>query len=204
MINFLPYSTEFRINLDREDYFLFFGRLSFEKGILTLIKAFSKMPGSAVLKIAGNGPQFGEIEDYLKQNNLENRIQLLGFKEREQMDHLIRKAKCVVVPSEWYENGPYTVMETLAKGVPVIASSNGGLPEMIIDGYNGYLFKAGNGEELLRKMKMVSQVDKKTYEKLCLNALNFAKEEFQGEKYIKDIIKVYVKLINGSNKELGM
>lgn len=191
MTNFLPLTTEFKMTENRDNYFLFFGRLSIEKGIMTLVKSFVLMPEAAILKIAGDGQQFEEIQSFVTDNNLENKIQLLGFQERKKMDVLIKKAKCVIIPSEWYENGPYTVMETCAKGVPVIASNIGGLTEMVIDGCNGYLFNEGSCDDLLKKMLLVMEMNSSDYENICNSTLKYAKQYFNGNDYINKLVEIY-------------
>ena len=112
---------EYNLSVEDEGYALYFGRLSKEKGILNLIKAFSKLK-SGQLYIAGEGEEKETIEKMVKDNHLENRIKLLGFLNSDEMKETIGKCKFVIVPSIWYENCPYSVMETLAIGKPVIRS----------------------------------------------------------------------------------
>ena len=103
-----------KYNLKTQDdgYILYFGRLSKEKGILNLVEAFSKLE-KGVLYIAGDGPEKDNITNIINKNNLQDRIKLLGFLDSEQMKEKIRKSKFVVVPSTWYENCPYSILETM-------------------------------------------------------------------------------------------
>lgn len=128
---------------DRNRYFLYFGRLSREKGIMTLIKAIE--PLNSRLYIVGTGPAREEIEAYLSQNRIDN-VELMGYQSGQTLIDLVGNAKAVVIPSEWYENGPYSAIEALQLGRPLIGSELGGIPELI-DG-NGMTFHHKQVEEL--------------------------------------------------------
>ncbi len=118
---------------DDNNYFLYFGRLSEEKGLLTLIEAALKT--NIKLKIAGTGPIEKILNEKISKAN-NNNIELLGFKSGKDLNTLIFNAKAVILPSEWYENGPYSAIETLKLGVPLIGANIGGIPELIIEGEN--------------------------------------------------------------------
>jgi len=135
------------------NYYLYFGRLSPEKGILTLIQAFKKIPQTQLI-IAGTGP--------LKFNYPKN-VKLVGFKCGIELWQLVQQARAVIVPSEWYENNPLSVLEAQALKKWVIAAKIGGLAEMIDEGKNGALFKPGNVADLLRAIKSVKPVPSKIY-----------------------------------------
>ena len=128
-------------------YALYLGRLSNEKGIRTLIRAFEKLP-DVNLKIVGTGPLEPEVREYVRAKALRN-IEFLGFKSGEEKWQLIRKSQFGVVPSEWYENFPIVALEYFAAAKPVIASRIGGLPYVVEDGQTGYLFDPGNVEDLV-------------------------------------------------------
>ena len=128
---------------DSEKYFLYFGRLSEEKGILTLLKAMQSI--NTLLYIVGSGPLKEEIEKYVDENSLDN-IKILGFKSGQELIDIVGNAKAVILPSEWYENGPYSAIEALQLGIPIIGANIGGIPELINE--NGYLYNSGNVDEL--------------------------------------------------------
>ena len=71
-------------------------------------------------------------------------IEFLGYKTGHELSELIRHASFVIVPSEWYENNPLTILEAYSQGKPVIGSAIGGIPEIIDEGKTGFLFEAGN------------------------------------------------------------
>lgn len=126
---------------DKEGYYLYLGRLSEEKGLLTLVRAFA---GSALrLKIVGTGP----LEPQLRsRTRTAGNIELLGFRTGQELTDLTGNARAVILPSEWYENGPYSAIEALQLGRPLVGADIGGIPELV-DG-NGYLFPPGSADAL--------------------------------------------------------
>ena len=132
-------------------YALYLGRLSNEKGIRTLIRAFEKLP-EVNLKIVGTGPLEPEVREYARAKDLRN-IEFLGFKSGEEKWQLIRNSQFAVVPSEWYENFPIVALEYFAAAKPVIASRIGGLPYVVEEGQTGYLFEPGNADDLVATVK---------------------------------------------------
>ena len=135
-------------------YAIYMGRLSPEKGCWTLIRAFEQLP-HIPLKILGTGPLESELQDYVRQKGIGN-IQFLGFKSGEEKWQLLRNSLCLVVPSEWYENFPVTVLEAFMAAKPVIASRMGGLPYIVEDGQCGLLFEAGKVNELIQKIQYLA------------------------------------------------
>jgi glycosyltransferase involved in cell wall biosynthesis len=121
-------------------YVLYFGRYSWEKGVRTLIEAAKRLPDIPFV-CAGAG----EYEEEMKAAaNITN----VGFLGAEELDSYIRKARFTVCPSEWYENCPFSVMESQERGVPVVGARIGGIPELIEDGVNGALFESGDAQGL--------------------------------------------------------
>lgn len=168
-------------------YALYFGRLSKEKGILTLIEAFSKCK-NGVLYIAGTGPEEENITNIIKEKKLQDRIKLLGFLDKEQMTDTVRKCKFVVVPSIWYENCPYSILETLAIGKPIIGANIGGIPELVEDEENGFIYK--NEEELTNRMNQLFE-NNELVQKFSQKSKEFAKEKYDEEEYYVRLEKIY-------------
>jgi glycosyltransferase involved in cell wall biosynthesis len=131
-------------------YALYLGRLSAEKGCRTMLQAFEQMP-QIPLKIIGTGPMEQELKTYVREKNLSN-IEFLGFKSGDEKWQLLRNALCLVLPSEWYENFPVTVLEAYMAAKPVVAARMGGLPYIVEDGQTGLLFEAGKPEQLARQV----------------------------------------------------
>lgn len=150
-----PFSADL-INQDvpaqsKSDYLLYFGRLSQEKGLETLITA-AKLSQQKI-KIVGSGPEENNLRTQVAKQKAS--VEFLGFKEGNELRDIILGAKAVVVPSIWYENMPLSMLEALSLGKVVIASKIGGLPEIIKDGENGYLFEAGSAQDLTRAFSLL-------------------------------------------------
>lgn len=136
-----------------DSYLLYFGRLSNEKGLRTLIQAVAQVPDSR-LKIVGDGPQRQELET-LAERIAHGRVEFVGFQRMEKLLATLESAKIVILPSEWYENCPYTVLESFAMGKPVIASDIGGISELVEDNRDGLLFEPGDSEELADRIRLL-------------------------------------------------
>lgn len=131
-------------------YSLFVGRLSQEKGIQTLLRAWQLLPDSKLI-IVGDGPLLGEAQSFVKQNNIKN-ILLLGRQPQVDVLRFMSRALLLVCPSEWYENLPMTLVEAFASSLPVIASRLGAMAEIVEDGRTGLLVEPGNAEDLANKV----------------------------------------------------
>jgi glycosyltransferase involved in cell wall biosynthesis len=190
--NPLPIDTEYELNDTNDGYLLYFGRLAKEKGVKTLIDAVEKT--QCRLVILGTGSIEGELKEYAKE--LKN-VEFKGFKTGNELKEYIRKSLCVVLPSEWYENGPYSAMEAMAMGKPLIVSDNGGLPELVDDEKNGYVYsgKATYTEMADCILKMES-LNKDKYSLMTKYSLEKAKKLFGTEAYVIKIETYYEKLRN--------
>jgi len=135
------------------NYVLYLGRLSAEKGPWTVVKAFQKLR-DVELRIAGTGPLEQELKKYVHDNNLTN-IRFLGFQSGDAKWATINGAKFTIVPSECYENFPMVVLEYFSRCKPVIASNLGGLPYIVEDGKNGLLYRPGEVDDLIEKVRFL-------------------------------------------------
>lgn len=133
--------------VQKKDYVLYFGRFSQEKGIRTLIEVAKELPQIPFV-FAGSGPLEHLLEGV---PNIKN----VGFQRGEALETLIREAKFTVYPSEWYENCPFSVMESQMYGTPVLGANIGGIPELIKVGKTGELFESGNREDLRVKLQQL-------------------------------------------------
>ena len=125
-------STNVDIKLPQK-YVLYFGRYSEEKGIGTLVRVCESLPQIPFV-FAGAGP----LEDRV--NGVSN-IENVGFKSQDELEILIRNAAFSIYPSEWYENCPFSVMESQMYGTPVLGANIGGIPELIVEGKTGELLQ---------------------------------------------------------------
>ena len=176
-----------------EGYAFFFGRLSEEKGILNLIKAIKNIENGKLL-IAGDGPERKNIDKYIEENKLQNKIQLLGYLNQEQIRNYIKKSKFIVVPSIWYENCPYSILETMEIGKPIIGSRIGGIPELIENNKNGFLYKYDDIDELEECMKKLFE-DKQLVDNQSKKSRELFEQNYSEEIYYNKIIEIYNSLI---------
>lgn len=181
----------YNVEVEDEGYALYFGRLSEEKGILNLINAFAKC-NQGNLYIAGEGPEKENIEMIIRKNNLQDRVKLLGFLNKEQMIEATRKCKFVVVPSIWYENCPYSLLETLAIGKPVIGANIGGIPELIAHNENGYVY---NDVAELTQYMMELFSDEGRVIKYGEKSKQLAEQLYNKEVYYKQLEDIYKKIV---------
>lgn len=131
--------------VQKKDYVLYFGRYSQEKGIATLVNVAKELPDIPFI-FAGSGP----LEHFLESApNIRN----VGFQTGEALERLIREAKFTIIPSEVYENCPFSVMESQMYGTPVLGANIGGVPELILPGETGDLFESGNATALMQVIK---------------------------------------------------
>ena len=175
---------------DEKDYILYFGRLSVEKGIDTLINAVRELPGIKI-KIAGTGPEEKKYKTQITGNKLQN-IKMVGYKSGEELQALVKSAKFIIVPSIWYENYPLSILEAYSFGVPALVSNMGGLPEMIPGDNKNFIFKAGGTKELGKKIKYLydnDEIIKQAGEK----AKEFIKQNNNPEKYYQALLNILKK-----------
>lgn len=165
---------------EKKDYVLYFGRYSTEKGIETLLKVCKELPHIQFV-FAGKGPLEGLLEAV---PNIKN----TGFIPREELEVLIREARFSVYPSEWYENCPFSVIESQMYLTPVIASSIGGIPELVKENQTGILFEAGDKEALKDKIALL-WADREKLD--ALSAACKAIDFDTVEDYYEKIIKIY-------------
>ena len=132
---------------EKEGYVLEFGHLSRDKGTDTLLEVAHHMPETQFV-FAG----FGEMEPEIEK--LPN-CRFVGFQKGKDLEMLIRKATVSVYPSRWYENCPFSVIESQMYGTPVIGARMGGIPELIREGETGELFEAGNAAQLEEKLRKI-------------------------------------------------
>ena len=164
----------------RDPYYLYVGRLSTEKGVRTLMEVASSLPYT--LKVAGGGPLSDELRGKYKGNK---NIEFLGHQDAEQVSELMSGAVASVVPSEWYENNPLSVIESLCAGTPVIGARIGGIPELI-DAESGVIFESGNKAELANAIR---EAFKREWNNENIKAKSL--ERFSPDKHFELISEVY-------------
>ena len=171
------------------DYYLFYGRLSSEKGVDKLIDVFASLPDIS-LKIVGTGP----LEEQLKQTVVRRRItniEFLGYKIGRELQTVVSRASFVLVPPQCYENNPMTIIEAYSLQKPVIGANLGGIPEIIDDGKTGYIFQHDNPEDLHRIIKKTINMSEADYLRMAQNSYEFFKNNFSSENYAVKLEEFY-------------
>lgn len=200
MNNFLPIYQEYKSYTDYDNYILYFGRYAREKGVLTVLKAYSLMKCSEKLLLVGRGAEEKKIREFVKDNHLENRVIIKGAIFGSEMEHIIEKAKIVLVPSEWYENGAFVALQALAKGKIVVASDIAGLSEIIQDGNTGFLAQPGEPEDFARTIEKALNLTDDEYKSMSKSIVEYAKDRCDAKKYIENLIDIYEQLIDNKHK----
>ncbi len=196
MNNFLPVSQEYRAYHEHDNYILYFGRYAREKGVMTILEAYSILECEEKLVLVGRGSEEESIREFVKKRHLENRVEINGAIFGEKMDRIIERAKMILVPSEWYENGAFVALQALAKGKIVIASDIAGLSEIIQDCETGFLAEPGNPESFARAMEKVNSLSKEDYENMSNHVVEYAKKRCDVKVYVTELVKLYEELIS--------
>ncbi len=164
------------------------GRLSREKGLFTLLKS---LTGSSIsCTIYGKGPLQKPLAEIIREKKLSH-VTLAGHIPNQALMPLIAKASAVVLPSEWYENNPYGILEAFACGKPVIASDIGGIPELVSDGQTGSTFEPGNHRQLRKKM-LDLLADSERIADMGKTARRFVEENHNPGKYYQGLMDIYL------------
>lgn len=152
-------------NMQKEKYILYVGRIEKAKGTFILIQAFRRITrhcqnvqlviaGEDMDMVIGDRTQSYKryLQSYIRRYHFENKVTFIGKKTRDELSAFYNKCLFVIVPSSKRENSPYVVLEAFSHNKTVIASNNGGLPEMIQDKMNGVLYSPNTPEILAEKM----------------------------------------------------
>lgn len=173
--NFID-KVEFK-RTDKKDYVLYFGRYSWEKGVRTLIEAAKLLPNIQFV-FAGKG----EYESTIKEiPNIKN----IGYQTGASLKKVIGEARFAICPSECYENCPFSVLESLSLGTPVLGSSFGGVPELIEIGKTGNIFEGGSVVDLKNKIDLMWHDSNTFYYENCIKT-NF----IFVDSYVNDYLRI--------------
>jgi len=200
-IRFLPNFTDLETfkqkSQGNDNYMVYFGRLSNEKGLFSLLEAVRDI--NVQLKIIGDGPIRTQLEEKTAAEKISN-VVFTGYKKGEELRQEVQNAAATITPSEWYENNPRSIIESFALGKPVIGSRIGGIPELVIDGKTGYTFEPGNAIDLKEKINyMLNNLGK--CQELGKNARRFVEENLNSERHYNQLIKIYEMAIKKRAKD---
>lgn len=181
-------------------YLLFFGRLSREKGIEVLVDAFLSIADRNPdwrLVIVGEGPERAAIEAQISAHPEGARVELVGFQRGDALRRLVEGASLAVSPSRCRENMPFSIVEALAAGTPVVGTRIGGIPELISVGHTGFLAEPDDMISLMgsiqRGIALCGDID--AYHAMQANCRAFILESCNQSSYIKELVSLYERLI---------
>ncbi|WP_117192192.1 glycosyltransferase family 4 protein [Rhizobium terrae] len=172
------------------DYFVFAGRLAPEKGIATLIRAAAKAKQKLV--IAGTGEEEAMLKSLAESTGAD--VTFAGYLSGEKLFQLIGQSRGLVLPSEWYENAPISILEAYALGRPVIGAAIGGIPEMVYEGETGLTAKAGSVEDLAERLADLASRPAAERAAMGLKGRNWVLQEFSRHAYRQRMLDLYQSL----------
>jgi len=170
------------------DRFVYFGRLSPEKGVATLIRAAAET--GVGVDVIGTGP----AESELRALAVNRDVRFLGYLTGTKLNAAVSAARAVVVPSEWYENAPLAVLEGAALGKPLIVARIGGLPELVVEGESGWSFESRSVGELAAILRRVAQLPDADVAAAGMAARRRIEDDFSPQRYLERIRGVYGRL----------
>ena len=183
--------NKFLPKYSNKGYFIYLGRLSEEKGILTLVNAMKKVKKGKLI-IIGTGPLENAIKQKITTMRLAN-VEMVGFQSGESLNNYIINSMFSVIPSEWYENGPISILENFACGKPVIGAEIGGIPEHITIGKDGFIFQPKNPLDLAEKINFLLE-HKELLPIMGAAARKKAETVYSRKKHLEAITQIYKKL----------
>lgn len=167
--------------MEKADYAVYLGRLSKEKGVETLLRASGKVDGFR-LKVVGDGP----MKEALTATYASENVEFLGHQSWDKIKVLLGRAKFMIIPSEWYENNPLSVIESLGMGTPVLGAAIGGIPELI-DATNGRLFNPGDEDDLARRIAEMTAITSWRHQEIA----RAAQSRFSSKRYYDALKGIY-------------
>lgn len=184
-------------NYTSSDYFVFMGRLTHEKGVNFLLDSMHHIQG-ARLYILGTGPLEEEMGRRIEDEDLSN-VKMLGYQNVKELREIVSNAQFTVITSEWHDNSPLVIYESLTLGKPVIGSRMGGIPELIEEGKDGFTFERGDLPQFVKHVNTLIK-DEKLRAQMSYNARKKAERLFAFDQHYLKIMELYQKTTSISNK----
>ena len=189
---------------DREKpYLLFFGRLSVEKGVDTLLRAFDaaspSLPQDMRLVVVGDGPDAAEFKALASSLDCASRIEFAGYQTGDALQTYVERASLAISSSRWRENMPYSIVEAFAAGTPVVGTNIGGIPELVDEGNTGFICEPGGVQSMADAISRGANafLDRSAYSMLQRNCRSYVMENCSREKFMSDLVNLYKESIYG-------
>jgi len=167
---------------DEKDGFVVVGRLAREKGVGVAAEAARR--AGVRLTVAGEGPLEGQLRDAYPE------VAFTGRRDHAGTAQLLARSRAAVLPSLWFENAPLSVLEAMAGGTPTIASTVGGVPELITDGVEGLLVPPNDVVALADAMRRL-EADRDLARRLGEAARHRAAMWFSPSRHIEGLLASY-------------
>jgi len=185
-----PFPELKRRDISRDQYGVYLGGLVPWKGVDVLVDACRYIDGYQI-RVLGEGSQRGELENKVDALGLDN-VNFEGFKRGDELNNILKRASFLVIPSRWYENCPYVIMEAQAYGIPVIGTRIGGIQNLVKDGEDGLLFKLDDAKDLAKKIRRINE-NPNMAQNIGLKARAKAEKEYNPEVHYSRLMQVYEK-----------
>lgn len=189
---------------DRENpYLLFFGRLSVEKGVDTLLRAFDaalpSLPQNMRLVVVGDGPDSADFKALASSLGCASRIEFAGYQTGGALQAYVERASLAIASSRWRENMPYSIVEAFAAGTPVVGTDIGGIPELVDEGKTGFICDPGDVQSMADAISRGTSaiLDRSAYSMLQRNCRSYVMENCSREKFMSDLVNLYKESIDG-------
>lgn len=189
---------------DRENpYLLFFGRLSAEKGVDTLLRAFDaslpSLPKDMRLIVVGDGPDADEFKKLASSLGCAARIEFAGYQSGRALQAYVERASLAIASSRCRENMPYSIVEAFAAGTPVIGTNIGGIPELVDEGKTGFICEPGDVQSMADAILRGASafLEQPVYARLQHNCRSYVMDNCSREKFMNDLVNLYKESIDG-------
>ncbi|MBF0232962.1 MAG: glycosyltransferase family 4 protein [Desulfamplus sp.] len=176
----------------KEESIVYVGRISHEKGVETLIDAVNGF--DITLKIIGDGPLKETLQTKVKMEGINN-VHFLGYKTGSELHSEIQKSMFLVIPSEWYENNPRTVIEAFALGKPAVGARIGGIPELVRDWETGLTYVSGDVDDLRSKIQLMLD-NKDRIPEMGQTARQYVERDLNSDVHYRNLMKIYELAMN--------
>ena len=189
---------------DRESpYLLFFGRLSAEKGVDVLLRAFDaaapSLPRDMRLIVVGDGPDAAEFRELAASLDSASRIEFAGYQTGDALQTYVERASLAIASSRCRENMPYSIVEAFAAGTPVVGTRIGGIPELVADGVTGFTCEPGDVATMADAMVRGAEafLDAPVYVRMQESCRAYVRENCSRDKFMDQLVELYEEAVNG-------
>lgn len=188
-----------------KNYFLYYGRISEEKGLRNLIQATAELKklnqlGNNKLALVGHGPAQEALEKLTRELGLEKEVEFWGFKQGAELKEIVASSKFVVLPSLWFDNSPLIISEAQLLEKPVLVSCRGGSGEMLIDQKTGWIFDPENQADFVSKLSQALKLEKPELQKMGQAGRENILQLNSEEKYYTQLMEIYQRVIKNYSK----